>query len=94
MGRIQKKIPVRDAFCIITNGKKTEKNYFDLVKRKRSIYKVEIKFLDADPLRLVEYAVKIDNANQILCVFDIDNTYNEGRLIPAINLAYRSTKII
>ena len=43
-------------FYIITNGAQTEKNYFDLLKAKHSVYSVHVKFKNADPLDLVEYA--------------------------------------
>lgn len=35
MARIQKKIKTRDTFYILTNGKETEKNYFELIKSKK-----------------------------------------------------------
>ena len=38
MARILKNIPQRDEFYIITNGKRTEYNYFNLIKKKKSIY--------------------------------------------------------
>lgn len=75
-------------FYIITNGVQTEKNYFDLLKAKHSVYSVHVKFENADPLGLVEYAKDfLNNANQIWCVFDIDYTHDDGRLVPALNLA-------
>lgn len=75
-------------FYIITNGAQTEKNYFDLLKAKHSVYSVHVKFENADPLGLVEYAKGfLNNANQIWCVFDIDYTHDDGRLVPALNLA-------
>ena len=78
----------RDTFYIITNGEQTEYNYFKLLKSKKSIYDVKIKFENADPLGLVQYAINnIHNANQIWCVFDIDNTHRDNRLVPAITLA-------
>lgn len=80
----------QDKFYIITNGAQTECNYFKLLKSKKSIYDVKIKFENADPLGLVKYAISIYNnhdANQIWCVFDIDYTHQERRLVPAIKLA-------
>lgn len=75
-------------FYIITNGAQTEKNYFTLLKAKHSIYSVHVKFKNADPLDLVEYAKDfLNTANQIWCVFDIDYTHDDKRLIPALNLA-------
>lgn len=73
---------------IITNGSQTEKNYFDLLKAKRSVYSVHVIFKNADPLGLVQYAERFrKDANQIWCVFDIDYTYEDERLVPAIELA-------
>lgn len=90
MGRIRKITNVRDTFYILTNGKETEKNYFELLKTKKSVYKVVVKYMNDDPLQLVQHALEISDANQVWCVFDIDNSYAEGRLIPAINLANES----
>lgn len=86
MSRIRKTTKIRDTFYIITNGKETECNYFELIKAKKSVYKVVVKYMNDDPLQLVKHALEIKDANQVWCVFDIDNTYSEGRLIPAINL--------
>ena len=37
---------------------------------------------------MVEYARQyVNEANQVWCVFDVDSSQEEGRLIPAINLA-------
>lgn len=78
----------RDKFYIITNGKETECNYFTLLKAKKSIYDVKVEFQNADPLGLVEYSKRyIGEANQIWVVFDIDYTFEENKLIPAIQLA-------
>lgn len=82
---------VRNDFYVITNGQQTEKVYFELLRRKHSIYSVHVKFDNADPLRLVEYAGSfLADANQVWCVFDIDNSYADGRLIPALELADRT----
>lgn len=80
---------VRNNFYIITNGEKTEKTYFDLLKKtKRSLYSVNVIFENADPPGLVEYAKDfLKNANQVWCVFDIDYTHKDKRLVPALNLA-------
>ncbi len=90
MSRIRKTTKIRDTFYIITNGKETECNYFELIKAKKSVYKVVVKYMNDDPLQLVKHALEIKDANQVWCVFDIDNTHLEGRLIPAINLANNS----
>lgn len=88
MARIQKKIKARDTFYILTNGKETEKNYFELIKSKKSIYDVKIEYHNNDPLNLVRIASRlVKQANQVWCVFDIDNTFEENSLIPAIKLA-------
>ena len=80
---------VRNNFYIITNGEKTEKTYFDLLKKtKRRLYSVNVIFENADPPGLVEYAKDfLKNANQVWCVFDIDYTHKDKRLVPALNLA-------
>ena len=91
MARKQKNLSVRDTFYIITNGRQTEKNYFELVRCKKSIYNVKVEFHNSDPVGLVQYAsTLVPNSNQVWCVFDIDNTYNEGTLIPALKLAKSS----
>lgn len=88
MARIQKKIKTRDTFYILTNGKETEKNYFELIKSKKSIYDVKIEYHNDDPLNLVRIASRlVKQANQVWCVFDIDNTFEENSLVPAIKLA-------
>ena len=79
---------IRNKFYIITKGEQTESNYFSLLKHKHSIYEVKIKFENKDPLGLVQFAVdNYQDANQKWCVFDIDNTFEDNRLKPAIKLA-------
>lgn len=90
MSRTQKNLQVSNKFYILTNGKETEKNYFDLIKSKKSIYDVKIEFHNSDPFKLVEHGTKLKDANQVWCVFDIDNTLSEGSLTPAIKLANES----
>ena len=91
MARRSDKFIVRNVFYIITNGAQTECNYFKLLKAKRSVYDVKIIFENADPLGLVQYAQRyIAEANQVWCVFDIDYTYNDKRLIPALKQAEES----
>lgn len=85
------KIKSRDTFYIITNGEKTEWNYFNLLKKYKSIYKVKVVFHNSDPFGLVTFACnKAEDANQIWCVFDIDSSYEEGRLIDAILYAEKN----
>lgn len=80
--------PVRDLFYIITNGKETERNYFSLLKAKKSPFDVKILFDNADPVRLVETArMHLEESNQVWIVFDVDNTYEEGSFSKAVTLA-------
>lgn len=88
MARISNKYQARNKFYILTNGEQTEKNYFELLKSKHSIYEVKVEFVNADPLRLVEYAIRnFKDANQVWCVFDIDNSYKDNRLVAALKKA-------
>lgn len=81
-------LKVRNTFFIITNGAQTEKNYFNLLKVKKSIYEVKVFFHNNDPLGLVEFAkAYVKDANQVWCVFDIDNSYKDGRLKAALKHA-------
>ena len=69
MARKKLERPVRDLFYIITNGKETECNYFNLLKAKKSPYDVKILFDNADPVGLVETARKhLDESNQVFLV--------------------------
>lgn len=88
MRRYSKLVSTREKFLILTNGKETEVNYFTLLKSKKSIYKVEIKFENAAANDLVKSAKKYLNEYvQVWCVFDIDNNYNENQLVEALNQA-------
>lgn len=88
MARIANKYQARNKFYILTNGEQTEKNYFELLKSKHSIYEVKVEFVNGDPLRLVEYAIRnFKDANQVWCVFDIDNSYKDNRLVAALKKA-------
>lgn len=45
MPRKTKQLAVRDEFLILTNGKRTEKNYFEAVRSNyKSIFKISVKF--------------------------------------------------
>ena len=90
MNRKQKILQVRNKFYILTNGRETEKNYFELLKSKKSIYDVKIEFHNKSPLGLVKYGKTLLDANQVWCVFDIDNTETEGTLNDAIRLASKT----
>lgn len=82
---------LRNEFYIITNGKETECNYFKLLKAKQSPYDVKVLFQNEDPLGLVRFAKKyVAESNQVWVVFDVDNTYGEGVLHPAIVEAEKS----
>ena len=88
MARNMKERKTRDKFYIITNGQETEYNYFTLLKSQKSIYDVKVLYANKDPYGLIEYAKPyLMNANQVWVVFDIDNTYEEDRLMPALKLA-------
>lgn len=70
---------------------RTEYNYFTLLKSKKSIFDVKVEFTNSDPQGLVEYARQyVPDANQVWVVFDVDNSYKEGRLETAIRLAEKS----
>ena len=91
MARKTDKLVVKNKFYIITNGEQTECNYFNLLKSKHSVYDVKVIFQNADPVGLVQYARKlVDEANQVWCVFDIDYTYQDNRLLTALKQAEES----
>ena len=74
MPRQSKRIPVRDEFLILTNGRQTEKNYFEAIRSNyKSIFKISVKFMNDDPIALVNHAIaeKTDQ-NRVWCVFDKD----------------------
>lgn len=78
---------IKNKFYIITNGRETEKNYFELIKAKKSIYEVLVEFQNEDSLGLVNYAIeKKKDANQVWIVFDIDNE-KDNKLSQAISKA-------
>ena len=74
MARKVKKLPSRDTFVIITNGKESEKNYFEAIRANfESLYTIKVKFLNRDPVGLIDYAIEIKNdSNCVWCVFDKD----------------------
>lgn len=88
MARASNKYNARDKFYILTNGEQTERNYFELLRSKHSIYDVKVEFNNSDPLGLVGYAIRnFKDANQAWCVFDIDSSYKDNRLVPALKKA-------
>ena len=91
MARNRKFNNQRDLFYIITNGEKSEKNYFNLLKSYKSLYDVKVIFNNSSPLDLIKIAKEyVNEANQVWCVFDIDNTYSEKQLLPALQLAKKN----
>lgn len=99
MKRTQKQRKIRDTILVVTNGKRTEKLYFDnLTNSFKSMFKIKVEYKNEQPDELVEYAKSLDSNlyNQIWCVFDIDDSYKEGHLLHAlaeakkhnINIAY------
>jgi hypothetical protein len=80
MARKLKKLSQRDKFTIITNGKESEKNYFEAVRgAKRSIFDIAVEFDNADPISLVQRAMrKKQTSNQVWIVFDKDEFPSEA----------------
>lgn len=59
MARKTKQQPQRNKFIILTNGKRSEKNYLTALKDKQSIYDVTVTFSNTDPQGLVKQAVNL-----------------------------------
>lgn len=74
MPRRSKQLAVRDEFLILTNGKQTEKNYFEAIRAHyKSIFKISVKFMNDDPVALVNHAIDEKTPrNRVWCVFDKD----------------------
>ena len=74
MPRRSKQLAVRDEFLILTNGKQTEKNYFEAIRAHyKSIFKISVKFMNDDPVALVNHAIAEKTPrNRVWCVFDKD----------------------
>ena len=67
MPRKTKQLAVRDEFLILTNGKRTEKNYFEAVRSNyKSIFKISVKFMNDDPVALVSHATTPTRVHQRL----------------------------
>lgn len=93
MARKMSKNRQRDRFYIFTNGKGSEMNYFALLGKRQTLYRVIPVFVNGDPLSLVEEAARhIHEANQIWCVFDIDQ-FAADSILKAMIMARRSKKI-
>lgn len=49
---------------------------------------MKVLFFNDSPLNLVKHAsIYVNDANQVWCVFDIDNSFEEGNLIETLTLA-------
>lgn len=61
---------INNKVLIITNGKDTEKNYFEILKNKnKSPYSTDITYENKDPLQLVEKAIlRKDDKKQFLII--------------------------
>ncbi len=88
MARQTKNLIVRNEFLILTNGKRSEKNYFELLRKHfKSLYEITVKFMNDEPESLVNHAIKMKSAsNHVWCVFDKDDFTNES-IYRAINTA-------
>ena len=64
----------KDEVLILTNGKDSEQNYFNLLKSKyTSPYKIKVTFLNGAPDYLARHAIEIVNKyNKIFIVTDVD----------------------
>lgn len=90
MRRIPKLRKVKDTILILTNGKRTETNYFNSITESyKSMFKIKVEPKNKQCDALVDYAISLKtlNYNQIWCVFDIDDTLIEGHLMQAIKKA-------
>ncbi len=93
MKRVQKNRIIKDTILILTNGKQTEKNYFNNLKSYfDSMFTIKVEFQNLQCDKLVEFAItrKVENYNQIWCVFDIDDSFAEGHLTVALHLAQKN----
>lgn len=93
MKRIPKQRKTRDTILILTNGKQTEKNFFNnITSYYRTMFAIEVKFLNEQCDDLVKHAIQVDREkyNQIWCVFDIDDSLEEGHLLIALQLAKKN----
>lgn len=79
MARKTKQQPQRNKFIILTNGKRSEKNYLTALKDKQSIYDVTVTFSNTDPKGLVNQALDLKTKqNFVWCVFDKDDFPSNG----------------
>ena len=91
MPRNVKKLQQRSKFTIITNGKESERNYFEAVRgAKHSIFDIAVEFDNADPISLVKRAIREKEAsNQVWIVFDKDEFPSEA-VYEAMRLARKN----
>lgn len=93
MKRIPRPRKIRDTILIITNGKQTEKNYFNSITNNfKSMFTIKVEFKNKQCDELIQYALSLNSYeyNQIWCVFDIDDSLNEGHLLSALELSRNS----
>ena len=93
MKRVQRIRRVRDTVLIITNGKQTEKNYFNSITNSfKCPYTIKVEYKNSECDELVRYASLLDSSsyNQIWCVFDIDESFAEGHLLSALKDAEKN----
>lgn len=70
MKRTQKQRKIRDTVLIVTNGKRTEKLYFDnLTNSFSSMFKIKVEYKNEQPDELVEYAKSLDSNLYKYCLF-------------------------
>lgn len=88
MSRKTKNLPTNDTFLIITNGKKSEKNYFEIVRSTyTSLYKITVSYMNEDPEGLIKQAVKVRSKfGRVWCVFDMD-TFPEDSIYRSVKMA-------
>lgn len=90
MRREQKPRKIRDTILILTNGRQTEKNYFEnITSQYKTMFTIKVKYFNGQCDGMVDEAIQLDNQqyNQIWCVFDIDDSLLEGHLIKAMQKA-------
>lgn len=90
MARKTKMLSQRSKFIIITNGKESEKNYFEALRAShRSIFDIKVEFDNADPVSLVKRAIREnDRSNQVWIVFDKDE-FPSAAVYDAIREAHK-----
>ena len=88
MARKSEFLQEKNLFYIFTNGKSSERVYFDLLKKRQSLFKVVVNYINGTPIDVVNACIKVKSeANQTWALFDVDESYLEGKLLPALQLA-------